>query len=150
LIKNNVTALQQTVNLSFTDSFRMSVSGATGFRTRINELYGREIGAQEERVQALLNLWQGQDPATVLANLPRPLSEEGQIAWVMWTGSTQMLTPEEREMLGSQHLRSGAMRAWMGVIVIVGTGGKILPFKIAGLLFGGYGIVSGGSDMIEG
>ena len=150
LIKRNVSSLQQTVALSFTDSFRMSVSSATGFRTQMNDLHRREIDAKRGTIDALLAYWEGQDPATVLVNLERPLSEEAQLAWVEWTGSTEMLTPEERDMLGRQQSTSGAWRVAGGIAAIILTGGKSIPFQIAGSIIGGYSIISGTSDIIEG
>lgn len=148
--KSQMTRLSNTVNLSFTDSSRLAISRQTDFRSFINELHGREVLEQEERIQALLHQWAGQDPAVVFVELARPLSEEAQIAWVRWTGSTQMLTPEEREMLGQRQAGSGVARALGGVMVVVVTGGKSILFKIAGAVLGGYSIVSGGFDVAEG
>ncbi|MCL1990098.1 MAG: hypothetical protein FWG67_04325, partial [Defluviitaleaceae bacterium] len=59
-------------------------------------------------------------------------------------------TVEEREMLGRQQANWGTVRLLGGGIVLIASGGKSLIWKIPMWLFGGYQVVSGASDVIEG
>ena len=169
-INREINRLEGTVDQPFTDPERMRISGRIEFRASTQVLHAASIQARTEKIESLLIEWDGQDPAEVFANLSRPLSEAEVLAWSIFTGDVEGLSPEERMAVGRDQRNNGIIMIGGGMLLIIFTKGKATPFvakyfqgasattiatatsgfKLGGYSFGGGSIAFGASEVGEG
>ena len=150
-INQEITTLENVVNLAFDSMARLDVASRSEFR---HAMIDRITTRNEEIInsaEALFEQWLEMTPRDAFMSMSNPPSDEEMIAWYMFVATFyDAWTPEQRRFMAGNQMFTGAWGILIGIGAIAATKGAAKPYVLAAWFGGGASIIFGASHIAEG